>query len=411
MDDANRSDATSRGGDYEATIDPFFEFLPDTGWNACVGKQGYEENYVDGHMEAAQRLVALVMDEQLAGSRDTLVLPILYNARHGIELALKFVINRLHEIGMVATRHAVNHDIRSHWRHLVDSRVGDEAVRNLVSELGSYVVSLAAIDDDGQQLRYAEDQEGRRSLDDLAVVNLQLIRHSLDAVGSILASLKYRVLDLRFERDTGTFTNRCSRADLKIIARMVGARSTWGDGAFESAKSAVRARYDLGSRDFTKALDAIQESRELAALIGIETPLCRIEDDVAVFALERWAEAHSPRASAAESTGVDYLHRDWEAMKRHAQASRSLEETIIVNLDVEQISHLEALFYTGRGSEFGELYEVGYRHALEKNRLEKPVAYVHHLMSKTNLLDAVVAGCRIVGRPSLGERLRALRDS
>ena len=155
MNDAAEPDATSRGDDHEEPIDPFFEFLSDTGWNACVSKQGYEENYVDGYMEAAQRLVALVMDEQLAGSRDTLVLPILYNARHGIELALKFYINRLHEIGMLAARHAVNHDIRSHWRHLVDAEVGDEAVRSLVANLGPYVESLAAIDDDGQQLRYA----------------------------------------------------------------------------------------------------------------------------------------------------------------------------------------------------------------------------------------------------------------
>lgn len=117
--DAIEPDPNSTG-DHEDPIDPFFECLPDSGWNACVGRQGYEENYVDGYMEAAQRLVALVMDEQLAGSRDTLVLPILYNARHGIELALKFFIARLHEIGMLAARHAVNHDIRSHLSHLVD---------------------------------------------------------------------------------------------------------------------------------------------------------------------------------------------------------------------------------------------------------------------------------------------------
>lgn len=245
----------------------------------------------------------------------------------------------------------------------------------------------------------------------MAVVSLELIRHSLAAVGSILASLKHRVIDLRFERGTGTFTNKCSRLDLKVIAGMVGQRSAWGDAAFEAAKRTVHARFGLGSRDFTKALDVIQESRELAVLVNIETPLCRIQDDVAVFALERWSEAHPPHDPSTEAMGVDYFDRDWEAMERHARASRSLDEAIIENLDVEQISDLEALFYTGRESEFGELYEDGYRHALKKNRLENPFAYVHHLMSKTNLLDAVVAGCRIAGRPSLGERLRAIRPS
>lgn len=147
--------------------------------------------------------------------------------------------------------------------------------------------------------------------------------------------------------------------------------------------------------------------RRSRALVGIETPLSRIEDEVAVFALERGPRRTRlmirRRSRRAPTTST--------AMKRHAQTSNSLDETIIGNLDVEQISDLEVLFYTGRESEFGELHEVGYRHVLEKNRLEKPPAYVHHLMSKTNLLDAVVTGCRIVGRPSLGETLQALRHS
>ena len=55
-------------------------------------------------------------------------------------------------------------------------------------------------------------------------------------------------------------------------------------------------------------------------------------------------------------------------------------------------------------------YEAIYRDALEKNRREKQSwAYVHHITSKTGLLDEVVRGCRIVGRSSLGDRLRAIR--
>ena len=69
--------------------DPFFRLTGDTEWNACIGPQGHEENYVDGYMEAALYLSRAVLEKQLHISRDTLVLPILYNARHAIELALK----------------------------------------------------------------------------------------------------------------------------------------------------------------------------------------------------------------------------------------------------------------------------------------------------------------------------------
>lgn len=44
----------------ELTDDPFFRLPADSDWNACVGKQGTEENYLDGHIEAAMELVGLI---------------------------------------------------------------------------------------------------------------------------------------------------------------------------------------------------------------------------------------------------------------------------------------------------------------------------------------------------------------
>lgn len=52
-------------------------------------------------MEAALELVDAIFEKDLMGKRDTLVLPILYNARHAIELVLKFATERLVEAGVV----------------------------------------------------------------------------------------------------------------------------------------------------------------------------------------------------------------------------------------------------------------------------------------------------------------------
>ena len=41
--------------------DPFFRLTGDTEWNACIGPQGHEENYVDGYMEAALYLSRAVV--------------------------------------------------------------------------------------------------------------------------------------------------------------------------------------------------------------------------------------------------------------------------------------------------------------------------------------------------------------
>lgn len=156
-------------------IDPFFEVIPDGQWNACVGIQGSAENYIDGYIEAARELVAAVIDKRLLSSRDTLIMPILYNCRHAVELSLKYTIDRLHVMGVIAQGHPVNHDIMSHWVHLRDAKVGDAALRATIADLEPFVTSLAAIDDDGQELRYAETRDGARSLGGIAVVNLPLI--------------------------------------------------------------------------------------------------------------------------------------------------------------------------------------------------------------------------------------------
>ncbi len=122
-------------------IDPFFEEIHDGEWNACIGTQGDAENYVDGYIEAALELAAAVLDKRLYASRDTLAMPILYNCRHGLELSLKYAIDRLHKTGMLKAGHPANHDIESHWHHLQANAVGsigalgDLTLRGLVADL------------------------------------------------------------------------------------------------------------------------------------------------------------------------------------------------------------------------------------------------------------------------------------
>lgn len=120
-----------------ADSDPFFAIIRGGEWNACIGKQGTEENYVDGYMEAALELASAVIDKRQYGKRDTLAMPILYNARHSVELALKFVIDRLVEAAIVPQAHPKTHDIKSHWDNLracdlVRLRVSDVAAGGIL---------------------------------------------------------------------------------------------------------------------------------------------------------------------------------------------------------------------------------------------------------------------------------------
>lgn len=390
--------------------EPFFETVHDGEWNACVGIQGYELNYIDGYLEAARILAATVIDDGLVASRDTLAMPILYNARHGLELALKYVVRELAELALILPSAQINHDIRAYWTHLRDAKVCDREARALVLKLQPFVESLARIDDDGQELRYFENREGDRSLGDLATVNLPLIRASIEEMDALLHQLTDRVAHLGEEHGTGTRTDRCSRTDLVEIARALGDQAEWRDPAFDKRKAALMERFDLSGRAFSDAVNTVKKSRALAAAIGIETPLTYLTDEQIMFVAERWRAVHPPRLGDRDVFVIPRNRLREEVLKGREERN-ALYEAVIEALSVEQVAELEALFYIGRDRVFGEHHEAIVERTLAEHRVAGDRwPQVYHILSKTNFLDGLIEGLRRVGRPPLADRLGAQRD-
>jgi hypothetical protein len=244
-----------------AALDPFFTLTDDRDWNACIGIQGGELNYVGGYIAAACELAAHVIDHGRYEQRDTLVLPILYNARHGIELAQKFVIDTLNTAGVIQYSRPNDHDINTHWARLDSAQMGDDMLRHLVAKLAPFVNSLALIDDDGQSFRYHLQQNGAASLFDKSLANIGVIRSSLAELKSLIDDLISRTIEFVSERTTGTYTARCSRKDLFTIARLLPLRGNWNTPAFVESKSTICSRFTLTGHKFSDALDAIQQTR------------------------------------------------------------------------------------------------------------------------------------------------------
>lgn len=389
-------------------VDPFFDTgSDDYEWNACVGSQGSEENYVDGYIEAAIELASAVIDKRMYASRDTLAMPILYNGRHALELLLKFVIKHLHRMGALAEEHEPNHNILSLWSHLHAARIGDASTRALLDDLKPFMISLANIDSDGQQLRYAQTQSGEKSLHSISIVSLPQIRVSLNVMREIATKLKSRVWEMERERGTGSYTLECSRRDLREIAEMLGNHASWRDDSFNKRKAAVRTRFGLGSRKFSQAVTKIRESRELGALIGLEQPLYHLSDDKAVTVLEFWAKARPAKWPDFDDLVVDLGKLAVDGIFEEVGRRHELNAAVCTVLTSDELADLETLFYVGRDDEFGE----DYQHVFEYRR-NFPGAMdskVDHLLSKTSLLENVINGARRLGRLSLASRLRATR--
>lgn len=391
------------------TDDPFFHLPGNSEWNALIGRQGDEENYVDGYIQAAIELATAVLEKKMYEKRDTLVLPILYNARHSVELSLKFAIHQLNEMG-VTNFHEMHHNITTYWEHLNGTELGDETLREHVAALKPYVDSLSQIDDDGQELRYAENREGQKSLKDRALANIAVIWKSLEDLNKVMSGMKYRLFDLADERRTGSFTSRCSRRDLFEIARMLPQKDQWSTPLFDETKADVMKRFGIPSnRTFSEAVNVIKDNREMGVIIGLERNLIHLTDEHAMFVVDQWSKCHPPR-TGGDDLGISVFDLDVAEMQERLRIENQVNEAICATLTPDEIADVEAIFYIGRDRIFCEYYEQRLASTQKEHRLNGELAVeVDHLMEKTNFLDCLAAGITKLGRPNLARRLKDMR--
>ncbi|MBN9281606.1 MAG: hypothetical protein J0H37_04990 [Hyphomicrobium denitrificans] len=339
------------------------------------------------------------------------MLPILYNARHGVELALKFAIGELHQMGVIAQPPPRDHDISSAYEVLAKARLGDEALRGHVGSLASYIKSLSSIDDDGQMLRYSETQDCRKSLADCSLVNIAVVHTSLEKLSEALFALKERIGDFGQERITGTYLADCSRCDLFEIARMLPPRDKWKETVLDEVKAKVKARFGIGSAALTEALNKIQAHREMGAAIGLSYQLAHITDEHAKLVIKEWLKRHPSRKENGDGLGLDpFSMRDIKAWDESRRIERRVNEAVRKALSDEEIVDLEVIFYLGRDRQPTEFYESSLARVLRKHSLNaEPLVAINHLMSKTNFLGCFAKGVDRLGRPDLARELTALQ--
>jgi hypothetical protein len=389
--------------------DPFFALPQDATWNACIGRQGDELHYLDGYIEAASELANAVIEKNMLGKRDTLVLPILYNARHAVELLLKYVANQLVECGVLPYGHPANHDLQSHYDFLVGANVGDEKLREGLGMLEPFIASLTRIDEDGQELRYYLNREGDISLKGESLANIAIIGVSLKRLASIIDALKHRTIDFVDERHGTAYTARCSRNDLMTITQMLPPLSEWTTDAITAAKEAIKKRFDLGSRHFTEAVDVIKASRQMRGMLGGETELASLTDEKAIRVIEEWRKLHPSRDPDREPVIINGADITVEDLMRDVPVRKAVLTTLLKELSDNEVADLEALYYLGRDGYFPELFEAKVAQVKRKQAALRDLPeQLRRLIDKTNLLRCLQIGAGRAGRLALARQLGGL---
>lgn len=386
--------------------DPFFKVVRDGQWNACVGLQGEEESYVDGYIQAAIELIDAIFEKKLLDKRDTLVFPILYNARHAIELALKFAIGRLEEAKAIkGDNRRPHHDIEAYWKRLNDASVGDEKLATLIAQLKPYIDSLTRIDTDGQQLRYPVNINNDPSLSGQSIVNLSHVHKNLKVLQTLLLDFKDRVVDFVEERRVNTYTERCSRRDLLEIARIMPPCSEWSTDKFASQKAIVKKRFCLSNTQVDKALEKVKRVRETRAMLGLESDLMHLKDEDIVWVVEQWRSWHPKRTEPGPAV-VNAADLDVEEIFHSAEVQEEMIAAVKGRLSAQTLADLEAIFYLGSTRNFPEYYESVVERTLEQHAVAKdPDEEIRHLLGKTNFLDSIRASLAKLGRIALAKQL------
>jgi len=73
------------------------------------------------------------------------------------------------------------------------------------------------------------------------------------------------------EYSTGTFTKNLSRNDLQAIAVQLPTRQSWSEPSLglTGIKDSIKSEYNIGSKELSEAFRKIQDSRDLARIIGM----------------------------------------------------------------------------------------------------------------------------------------------
>lgn len=153
----------------------------------------------DGYLAAGDGLVQMCLTEGYEHERHTVIYPILFNYRHGLELAMKWVILMYGDEGLSGVRN--DHNLWKLWKRCreiieatgqTDSNA-DDVVEKLVKEFHE-------LDRAGINLRYGWAKSGRAMRLPKQSIDLENLRDVMEGIAGYFLGLDGWLDDLRSAR-------------------------------------------------------------------------------------------------------------------------------------------------------------------------------------------------------------------
>lgn len=329
--------------------------------NACVGNNGFIDlhTYQLGYYEATIALIKSVKEPPY--NADALVYPIVFSARHTIELFLKSQLYNLQYINAKAQgiefeqKIQTTHSIRNLWQEYKELTAVDARYEPHINALEEFMVDFYEIDDSGETFRYPFDHEDTRHLTELGCINIEIFGDRFSEMYKTIEELGYLSEFLTHEYREGTIASGLSRDQIRDIAIELPPKEHWTDDSFLSIKRKIISEYNISSNRFSKILDLIKHHREFASYVNIEISLEELEyEDLKKFIS---------------------IYRDFRGQfkkRRFTDVLNDYANSVCVELSQDSICALSTIFDIG----YFDLYPEAYERILNEKRKRDPFGLV-----------------------------------
>lgn len=396
-----------------------FESTHNGRFNACVGNNSLHDlkTYADGYIEASVMLLDTVLDKCLIGQMDTLVHPILYSARHAIELTIKCVLFELNKCDLKTdTKKITGHSLSKLWSHFDVVSKNDSRLRELYQTIDPILKVLDAADPDAQDFRYpvGNAKEGAapvQTLQGIAIVDLLTVRDMIQELKERLENLYLLAERVSNERQLKSFTKELNRDELMQLAIDCGADSSL---YFCETQTNWHRSHGLSKNAFRRAKDFIKNHREFAGYMGNETQLIFIDpkllDAIVEFKLQdvgrMLTEREERREKQPAGSSLYFFNVSIFADEAKNEPVEFKAYSVLKDqLTPEVVAELETLYYLAYLSDYSEKYRLNFDGNLKALNLRDEAARSKACMSsfldvfaKTNLINNLIKSLALVGQ-------------
>lgn len=361
-------------------MDNPFEFHEEDAIIACVGENGgtTDEDIRNGFKRTVELLTESLKDGQEV--EDLLVYPIVYNARHSIELSLKIVIKMLWEIEgkkgikysdeIIAERKKKihTHNIEELYKMACENKNIDRRIPAYFENIED-MIRFYYFDEEGDAFKYELNKENQPHMikNKISHISIVLLETEFKEVMEKFDELIYFLRNCMDEYSLGTFTKNLSRTDIWDISKRLPDYEEWRTEKFREIKEEIKQEYHLGSKEFSEAVNLIKKNRFFSENIGCEKIFGTItQEELKEYAslVKYYFEKNKfKEGNVTERYKLDGVQQNAEILKKYlSNSSMETLNTLLCFYDMSNnslaVEKLEDVYEYIVGSSFDEMYII-----------------------------------------------------